>query len=116
MIDFACKKFELEEVIKCGLGLTKSDYRIFEFFMRNARSKEFGSVEIARSLSLDVSTVQRALKRLSEKNIILRSQKNLNNGGYVFIYRINERSIIKKIILDVVHNWVKKVEVELERW
>ncbi|NCN86639.1 MarR family transcriptional regulator, partial [archaeon] len=35
MIDFACKKFDIEEVIKCSLALSKSDFRILKFLMQN---------------------------------------------------------------------------------
>jgi predicted transcriptional regulator len=114
MIDFACKTFEVDEVIKCGLGLTRSDYAIMNFFLKNR--KEFSSVEISKILDLDLSTVQRALKRLNEKNVILRYQKNLSNGGYVYFYKTNDKKVIRKIILDVIHNWVKKVEEEITSW
>ena len=35
MIDFACKQFNLKDVIKCSLGLTKADLEIFEFLLKN---------------------------------------------------------------------------------
>ena len=35
MIDFACKTFNIENIIKCSLGLTKSEYKILGFFIDN---------------------------------------------------------------------------------
>lgn len=114
MIDFACKRFELTEVIKCGLGLTKSDWIILEFLMKNR--KKVTSYELAESLNIDVSTAQRSLKRLSEKSLVIRSQTNLLSGGYYYSYEINNKNEIRKMILKVIHGWVGKVELELNKW
>ena len=113
-IDFACKKFEIDEVVKCGLGLTKSDLAIMYFLIKN--KKTFNSNEIASKLKLDLSTVQRSLKILNEKNIIVRSQNNLSSGGYLYIYKINEKKIIKDLIMETINSWTRKVELELDRW
>ncbi|MFA5856128.1 MAG: HTH domain-containing protein [Candidatus Pacearchaeota archaeon] len=113
MIDFACKKFSLDEIIKCSLGLTKSDLRILEFLMKNR--EKINSNGISEKLDLELSTVQRSLKRLNEKNMLLRHQINLSNGGYVYYYTINDKKVIRKIILDIIQNWTKKVEMELEK-
>lgn len=114
MIDFACKRFELNEVIKCGLGLTKSDYEIMEFLIKNR--ERFTSFKIAEEVNIDVSTAQRALKKLNEKNIVKRFQTNLSNGGYLYSYEVNNKNVLRKLILDVIHSWIKKVENELESW
>lgn len=114
MIDFACKRFELSEVIKCGLGLTKSDFRVMDFLMKN--KKIFKSNDIADRLKLDLSTVQRALKNLNERNIVVRGQVNLSNGGYSYTYSINDKQVIKKIMMNIIGNWTKKVEHELDAW
>ncbi|MBD3252789.1 winged helix-turn-helix transcriptional regulator [Candidatus Pacearchaeota archaeon] len=114
MIDFACKTFELDEIIKCGLGLTKSDIIVMKFLIE--RKKIYSSFELAEELNLDASTVQRSLKKLHEKNIIVRYQKNLSKGGYIFTYKMNSKPIIIGAIKKVIHDWVKKVDDELERW
>jgi predicted transcriptional regulator len=114
MIDFACKRFELNEVIKCGLSLTKSDLNIMYFLIKNR--DRFSSFQISEKLNLELSTVQRALKRLYEKNIVIRSQTNLSNGGYVYRYEIRDKKDLRKIIMIVINNWVKKVEEELNKW
>ena len=79
MIDFACKQFDIETIIKCGLGLTRAEYHVMEFFIKN--SKEYESQEIANKLDLNLSTVQKALKKLYEKDIVVRHQANLSNGA-----------------------------------
>jgi predicted transcriptional regulator len=114
MIDFACKKFELEEVIRCGFGITKSDYRIIVYLMKN--TERFNSNDISKNLELDLSTVQRSLKKLNEKNLIIRSQINLANGGYVYFYSIKDKKEIKEMLTKIINNWSEKVKSEVKRW
>ena len=89
MIDFACKTFSLEEVIKCGLGLTRADYKLLLYFIDN--KDWLTTADISKELSLNLSTVQRGVKRLYEKEVLLRSQENLDNGGYLFLYKAKEK-------------------------
>lgn len=112
MIDFACRRFDLNEIIKCSLGITKAEKVIMDFFISN--SEEFNSTEISERTRLQLSTVQKALKKLHEKNILLRSQKNLDNGGYVFVYRANSKQEIRQIIKDIIRGWSEKVEKEVD--
>ena len=115
MIDFACKQFNLDEIIKCAFGLSKADLKIMKFLMKN-ENKSFTTDEISAKLLLDLTTIQRGVKKLSEKNVILRTQENLDKGGYVFIYRIKSRKAISETVMKIVNNWSKKVEYELNSW
>ena len=114
MIDFACKQFDLRDIIKCSLGLTRSDIQVFDHLLAHKGSRS--SEEIAGKLKLDLSTVQRAVKKLHEKGLLVRMQTNLDGGGYVFAYRVQEKRAIRKIILDIVAKWTGRVEQELESW
>ena len=114
MIDFACKKFNLDEIIKCGLGLSRSDYSILSFLIKN--KKEFSSNEVSSKTGFDLSTSQRTLKKLRELNLVSRRQVNLVSGGYIYYYQSKKKEEISKKILEIVNNWSKKVEMELESW
>lgn len=114
MIDFACKRFDLKEIIKCSLGLTKSELEIMDFFIKNL-GNEFSSIKVSEETGFKLSTIQKALKKLYLQKIILRSQKNLDNGGYVFFYRCNSKQEIRKIIKDIIRGWSEKVEKEIDR-
>jgi predicted transcriptional regulator len=114
MIDFACREFNLKDIIKCSLGLARSDFAVFEFLLKHPGSH--GTEAVASRLALDLSTVQRAMKKLHEKQLVRRMQKNLSGGGYVFEYQINDKKTIRKIIMGTVHNWTARVEQELETW
>lgn len=115
MIDFACKRFSVEEVIKCSLGLTKSDYELMKLMLKNDEHW-FSTDELSKKLSLNLSTVQRTVKKLLEDEVVQRQQENLSSGGYVFYYRIKDKREIRKKIMSIVNNWAKTVEKELRKW
>ena len=56
MIDFACKRFNLDEIIKCGLGLTKTDYFILKFLVEH--KTEFSSEAVAKGIEVDLSVIK----------------------------------------------------------
>lgn len=114
MIDFACKQFKMEEIIKCGLGLSKADCKIFTFLLEN--DETFKTEEIAEKLEFNLSTVQRAVKKLHEKGILMRKQTNVSGGGFYYNYEIKSRKDIKVIIMEVIHSWVNSVESEFDSW
>jgi len=55
MLDFGCKKLNIEDIIRCSFALSKSDYKILLFFLKN---KDFVSTtEVKEKLKMDLSTV-----------------------------------------------------------
>ena len=115
MIDFACKKFDLREVIRCSLNLTKTEFKITEYLMENS-NKEFTALEIAQTFKIGLSTSQKAINEINKKELIKRSQKNLRKGGYIFVYSIKEKLILKQKILKIINDWAKKVGIEIQKW
>lgn len=114
MIDFACKKFDLEEVVKCSLGLSKSEFKLLKFLIENDR--EFTTEELSKKLKLDKSTIQRAVKKMHGKSLVRRGQINQSVGGYLFTYRIKDKNKIRQIILDTVESWVVVFREKISKW
>ena len=114
MIDFACKEFDLDDIVKCGLGLTKAEFKVMDFLINNGN--ELTTADIARKTSLDLTTIQKAVKKLSEKKVISRSQKNLDGGGYLFLYRSNPKSQVRGVLKEIIRNWSSKVEDRIDEW
>lgn len=114
MIDFACKEFKLDEIVKCGLGLTKVELEIFYYIIK--QNDWVDSKSLSTTLRRDSSTVQRALKKFYENELVERKQINLDKGGYTFIYVTKNKKDIRQIIMNIIHKWVKKVDIELEKW
>ncbi len=112
MVDFACKKVNLNEIIKCSLGLTKTEVEIFLYLLKK-KSENFMAKDIKKSLNYEISIIQRFLKKLYEKEILIRKQINLEKGGYFYIYSINEKKQIKEVIMKIIKNWVENIENEI---
>lgn len=114
-MDFACKEFKIEDVIKCALSLTKADLKVMKYFL-NETERWTDTESVSKALKLDLSTIQRSVKKLHEKEILQRSQQNLDGGGYVFIYKIHSRTKIRNIITSIVNSWADRLGQELEKW
>ncbi|RME53421.1 MarR family transcriptional regulator [Candidatus Woesearchaeota archaeon] len=114
MIDFACKRFSLDEVIKCSLGLTKAEFAILKHFIKQSQER-FSTKELAEALAIDQSTVQRAVKKLHEKNVLDRYQINLDGGGYLFTYQLKGKAHLRRIIKNIIQGWVATVEDALAK-
>ena len=72
--------------------------------------------EIAGLIGLDRTTVQKSIKRLTEKELVLRTQKNLAKGGYIFTYSIKNKQVIKERMSEIVKKWHDNVQTEINRW
>ncbi|MFW5990817.1 MAG: replication/maintenance protein RepL [Candidatus Nanoarchaeia archaeon] len=115
MIDFGCKTFNIEEIIKCALGLTKAECLVFRLFFDNP-ADSFTTQRIAEQVGLNLTTVQKAVKKLHDSNIIIRYQHNLENGGYVFTYEACPKKQIRKILKNIINTWAANVGKAIERW
>ena len=115
MIDFACKTFQLDEIIRCSFTITKADFRVMEYMVKRDEHW-FTTEELAENLNLNLTTIQRAVKKLFEKQVLERKQNNLSSGGYIYIYRIKDKSQIRKLILEIIDDWKGNVERQLKSW
>lgn len=115
MIDFACKRFKLDEVIRCGLGITKADYDVMKMMLRK-NNAWLSTHELLQQSQFNLSTIQRAVKKLHDKGIIERRQDNLEGGGYVYLYKVRSKKEIKEIVMNIVNNWAKTVQSAFDRW
>lgn len=107
-------EIELKNLIKCSFELNKTDYDIFIFLMK--KEKPLTTNEISIQMSLDRTTVQKSVKRLAEKELVLRAQKNLEKGGYIFTYSIKDKKIIKERMSEIVKKWHDNVQKEINKW
>ena len=114
MIDFACKQFDLKEIVKCSFGLTKSEYNLLRFLLEN--NKQFTTEELAKELKLDKSTIQRGVKSLHQKGLVSRGQINQSVGGYVFLYRIKDREFLIRKMVEIIDGWSEGVKKEIRNW
>ena len=114
MISFACKKIDLKDLITCSFEMNKTDFNLFTFLMKN--DGFMTTHDIADGVGLDRTSVQKSIKRLVEKGIVERHQENLGSGGYTFVYRVKDKDMIKKQMLDRINTWSKMVKSEIDNW
>jgi len=65
-------------------------------------------------MKLERTTVQKAIKSLIEKDLVLRKQENLEKGGYMFFYKIKKKEELKYKLKKIVTDWHKKVETFID--
>jgi predicted transcriptional regulator len=112
MVNLQCSEIDSKELIQCTFNLKKTELRIFLYLLKNQRS--ISSNDIADELGLDRTTVQKSIKGLLDRDIVLRRQLNLDSGGYVFLYCVKEKEELKKQMKEIIHNWALKAEHQLE--
>ncbi|MFW6014498.1 MAG: MarR family transcriptional regulator [Candidatus Nanoarchaeia archaeon] len=115
MIDFACKRFNLNDIVKCALGLTRAECKVFRYFFENS-AENITTECLAEKLELNLSTIQKATKKLNEHGIILRYQKNLEGGGYIYTYEANSKKQIRRILKKIINNWAENVGRAIDDW
>jgi len=113
MVTFACKKIPQEDLIRCSFDIRKTPYKLLVYLMKQKSSLR--ASEIAEGMGLERSSVQKALGKLLEKDLIVRSQKNLEKGGYIYFYRTKNKQEIKQRMKDIINNWYENTKKEIER-
>lgn len=114
MISFACQDIEFKDLLRCSFEMNKTEYNIMMFLLREEQA--YTASKLGKLMKLDRTTVQKSIKRLAEKNIVLRLQTNLEKGGYMFMYRIRDKDEIKDRMLKIVENWHKEVKNQIKNW
>ena len=113
-MEFACKQIDLDEVVKCSLGLTRAEYRVFKKYM--ALKKQVTLAALSQKTDLDRTTVQKASLKLVERGLLSRFQRNRIRGGYEFLYSIADRNKIRLKVRGIVKSWWEAVDDNLQYW
>ena len=111
---FACKKIDLYDIMRCSFGLTKTEHKILLNLLKSESENSVKS--ISAELSLERSTVQKAIKTLIKKGLIERKQYNLDEGGFRFYYHSIPKQDIKQKLLKSVRDWHSSVERMIDKW
>lgn len=112
-MEFACRTIDVQDIIACSLGLKKSEYKIFEILLV---SENVTVQDLSKKLGLDRTTLQKILKTFVANDLVERYQENLGNGGYIFIYKIRDKSILKKRIHSAIDKWHATAKQAVDAW
>jgi len=108
-----CRRLSFDDVLKCSLGLSKSEVRTMRAVLK--MRQPFTVNGLAEKMGKDRSVVQRHLKKLGEKGILLRFQQNRDGGGYEFVYRTIDKKEMKKILRTGIKQFTRQVETIINR-
>lgn len=114
MISFACNDIEFKDLLRCSFDLNKTEYNVLMFLLKT--NKQFTAIKLGEIMQLDRTTVQKAIKMLTEKDLVSRHQENLDKGGYLFHYSIKNKDDIKERMEKIVEKWHEEVIKEIKRW
>jgi predicted transcriptional regulator len=112
-MEFACRQIDVKDIIACSLGLKKSEYRVFELLLT---SNHVTLKELAKKLDLDRTTLQKIFKNFVANDLVERYQENLDNGGYIFIYKIKDKTLLKKRIHTAIDKWHDTARTAIDKW
>jgi predicted transcriptional regulator len=112
-MEFACRQIDVKDIIACSLGLKKSEYKVFELMLH---SNHVTLKELSKKLNLDRTTLQKVLKHFVNNDLVERYQENLDNGGYVFVYKIKDKNVLKKRIHLAIDKWHETARSAIEKW
>ncbi len=113
-MDFACKQIDVEQVLKCALGISKAGCAVLHCL---ANKKNWATSEqLAQELDYDLATIQRNLKHLHERGILQRIQQNKELGGYEYTYSIVAQKEFLRVLEQTLHAWMQEAKKELEHW
>ncbi len=105
----------MDEVIKCGLGLSKGDFIVLKELLKNSGTC-FTAEMLAKKTCQSLTTVQRATKKLHARGVVIRRQENLDGGGYSFWYSVDSKDRVRKVLLETIDGWSAHVKKELNSW
>jgi predicted transcriptional regulator len=113
MITFSCKNITEEELTRCSFNLSKTEYNVLIFLLKNY--KRHTVLHLSNSIKLERTTIQKAVKGLVEKGLVDKIQKNLPKGGYIFLYKAKYKEEIKSKIKKLAHKWYKDFQETIDK-
>ena len=101
------------DLLCCAFGL--KTYEIDAYILLLAGSKTVE--EITTKIDADRSTIQRALKKLLDLDLVTRERKELDRGGYYYMYHAVSAGNVRNQILQQLENWYQRTrKFLLESW
>ena len=107
-VSFACKNITHEDLVRCSFNLNRTDYNLLIFLMEDETERT--ATDIANRMGLERTTVQKAVKNLLRKQLVIRFRKNLSGGGYTYFYTVRGKDEIKNRMKDIVREWYQDVK------
>lgn len=89
------------DLLCCAFGLRNTELDVYFELISGPKSVE----QIAERLKKDRSNIQRVLKKLHSKGLVMRSTHKIQRGGYYFEYSAEDTEVIRSQILAQLEEW-----------
>ena len=101
------------DLLCCAFGL--KTYEIDTYIMLLAGPKTVEDITV--KIDADRSTIQRALKKLKDLELVTRERKQLDRGGYYYVYHAVSATNVRNQILAQLEHWYQRTRrFLLESW
>lgn len=106
--------FSSDRLFSCILGLNKTESKVLGYLLKN---KDVRTSDLAETLKMDRSSIQRAVQDLSELKLVERSSmsmkdyikvkgiKDAKKQGYLYVYNAKNMDIIKIQLKKLLDKW-----------
>lgn len=111
-MDFACQEIDVTQVLKCSFALSKAGCSVLKEFLKQP-NRVWRSDELAEITGHDLATIQRTLKHLFEREVLIRRQQNREAGGYEYVYELKEEQELITLIKSTLDEWVLQAKQEV---
>lgn len=91
-----------QDLIKCVFDLNNLDNEVYKLLKQTGEST---TIEIAKKLNRERSTVYRSLQKLISCGICEKQQKKIKTGGYYYLYSIVEINTAMRKVESCIDNW-----------
>ena len=111
-IKFACRTFSTDDILKCSFDLNATDLEVLKILLQKKEQK--CTDELTIIIKRDRTTIQRSLKNLLEKNLVIRKQKNASRGGYCYTYTAKDKNELKKNLNEIINSFHENLTNTIE--
>jgi predicted transcriptional regulator len=97
------------DLLCCAFALRSSEIDTYFSIVTEPKVVE----DIAQDIGKDRSTVQRILKKLHKKGLVIREVRNFERGGYYYVYSAISTDTVREQILEQLEQWYTKTKTFL---
>lgn len=90
-----------EDLLRCMMNIGDLELSILRRLLKKGPQR---SEDLSRHLRRDRSIVHRGLQRLMACGLVVREKRNLDQGGYFYVYTSIPTSMIKRKMKDCIDN------------
>ncbi len=101
------------DLLKCAYSLGDGEIETYRLLSSDGPMR---TEEIAGSMGKKPSTVYRSLQRMLSCGMVIRETKNIEGGGYYYLYRAKSKDQLRTELEECMNNWNRRIKELLLRF